>query len=163
MEEKTYAQKLQDPRWQRKRLEILGRDQFRCRKCFNDGNSLHVHHIAYNHGEPWDIDNELLITLCKKCHDQESIDVKTSLANLINSIKSSGYMSHEINLIAEIFTNASARKIGEPKILEIIWHIGTYRPAWEYCVASYSDEAKDVFKYLEEKFMEDGFPKEDNG
>lgn len=29
----TYSQKLRDPRWQKKRLEILERDSFTCQHC----------------------------------------------------------------------------------------------------------------------------------
>jgi hypothetical protein len=65
----TYAEKLKHPKWQRKRLEIMQRDDFTCQKCGDDENTLHVHHKKYKKGkEPWDYNDNDLITLCEKCH-----------------------------------------------------------------------------------------------
>jgi hypothetical protein len=65
----TYAEKLKDPRWQKKRLEILERDKWTCKACGDKERTLHVHHIFYlPHIDPWEIHNGLLITLCEKCH-----------------------------------------------------------------------------------------------
>lgn len=63
----TYSQKLKDPRWQKKRLEILNRDNFTCRYCGDAKTELHIHHLSYN-GEPWQQHNDKLVTLCKHCH-----------------------------------------------------------------------------------------------
>lgn len=63
----TYAEKLKDPRWQKKRLEILNRDSFTCQCCAYDDKELHVHHVKYN-SNPWDADDDDLMTLCKDCH-----------------------------------------------------------------------------------------------
>ena len=68
----TYQDKLKDPRWQKKRLQILERDNWTCQECYNSDRTLHVHHKFYEKGrEPWDIDNDLLTTLCKDCHKSE--------------------------------------------------------------------------------------------
>lgn len=64
----TYSQKLRDPRWQKKRLEILSRDGFKCTKCGDGTTELHVHHLKYS-GQPWEVENEFLTTLCADCHD----------------------------------------------------------------------------------------------
>ena len=67
-----YSEKLKDPRWQKKRLEILERDEWSCRVCFDKENTLHVHHKRYLvMKEPWDHPNELLQTLCESCHKEE--------------------------------------------------------------------------------------------
>lgn len=63
----TYSEKLKDPRWQKKRLEIFQRDSFKCTLCGDDKTTLHVHHLDYD-GDPWDIDNQYLITHCQHCH-----------------------------------------------------------------------------------------------
>jgi len=85
----SYAKKLRDPRWQKKRLEILSRDDFKCRLCANGKEELHVHHISYK-GEPWDQDSDKLITLCKSCHKHVSI-LKLNLDELlISSITDNG-------------------------------------------------------------------------
>jgi hypothetical protein len=63
----TYAEKLQDPRWQKKRLEILERDNWACQNCGFSHVTLHVHHEKYS-GNPWDAESWQLTTLCKDCH-----------------------------------------------------------------------------------------------
>lgn len=51
----NYSEKLKDPRWQKKRLEIMARDFFTCQMCQCKDNTLHVHHRHYIGGrEPWD-------------------------------------------------------------------------------------------------------------
>jgi len=65
----TYAEKLKDPRWQKKRLEIFERDGFACRLCRNKKATLNVHHHLYERGkDPWEYSNDVLDTLCNKCH-----------------------------------------------------------------------------------------------
>ena len=66
---KAYAEKLKDPRWQKKRLEVLSRDDWACVHCGETRLTLHVHHLKYTKGEPWDISSEYLETLCKDCHN----------------------------------------------------------------------------------------------
>jgi len=69
MEKKSYSEKLKDPRWQRKRLEVMQRDEWRCRICGDDKSPLNVHHLKYdNSGEPWRSGTDDLITLCENCH-----------------------------------------------------------------------------------------------
>lgn len=66
---KTYSEKLKDPRWQKKRLEILERDKFTCQSCKSKTKTLHVHHVEYeNNKNPWDYNSGILQTLCKDCH-----------------------------------------------------------------------------------------------
>lgn len=67
-----YSEKLKDPRWQKKRLEILQRDEWSCKRCNSKENTLHVHHNSYSYGkDPWDYDESNFITLCEKCHETE--------------------------------------------------------------------------------------------
>ena len=67
-----YNDKLRDPRWQKRRLEIMERDNFTCQICgsgLNDGEPLNVHHKKYINGkEIWEYSDGMLITLCEKCH-----------------------------------------------------------------------------------------------
>ena len=51
----SYSLKLKDPRWQRKRLEILQRDNFQ---------------------EIWDYEDSTLFTLCSDCHYAHTISQK---------------------------------------------------------------------------------------
>ncbi len=65
----SYFQKLLDPRWQKKRLEIFQRDEFTCRECYLADKTLHVHHGFYrSNTDPWDYPSESLHTLCEDCH-----------------------------------------------------------------------------------------------
>lgn len=69
MQKNNYVEKLKDPRWQKKRLEIFKRDNWRCCLCGDTENTLHVHHLRYKkNADPWDYDNDDLITLCESCH-----------------------------------------------------------------------------------------------
>ena len=64
---KTYSEKLKDPRWQKKRLEILQRDNFKCVLCKDSETELHINHLKYT-GNPWEAPSRDLETLCKDCH-----------------------------------------------------------------------------------------------
>jgi len=63
----TYSEKLKHPKWQRKRLKILERDNFTCKYCGDTETELHVHHTKYE-GEPHEAPDEYLETVCKYCH-----------------------------------------------------------------------------------------------
>jgi hypothetical protein len=65
----TYSEKLQHPQWQKKRLEIMSRDSFRCVKCASETNTLTVHHFYYVTGRmPWEYPNGSMATMCRNCH-----------------------------------------------------------------------------------------------
>lgn len=66
----SYNIKLSDPRWQKRRLKILERDNWGCVRCGAKEKTLHVHHLKYV-GEPWDAPDDKLQTLCEDCHYQE--------------------------------------------------------------------------------------------
>jgi len=69
---KSYPKKLRHPLWQKKRLEILNRDGWKCACCKEDQEMLFVHHIVYHYkAKPWEYDNSELITFCDKCHKFE--------------------------------------------------------------------------------------------
>lgn len=75
MNSKTYAEKLKDPRWQRRRLDILSRSDFTCEDpgCGNKEETLHVHHLDYlPNAEPWEYPDEYLMVLCESCHNMVS-------------------------------------------------------------------------------------------
>ena len=68
-DKKTYWEKLKDPRWQKKRLEILGAADFACELCGNKEETLNVHHGYYRKGaDPWDYPTDSLHCLCETCH-----------------------------------------------------------------------------------------------
>lgn len=65
----TYSDKLKNPKWQKKRLEILNLKEFKCELCQSEEQELHVHHRFYIKGrEPWQYDNDVFQVLCSNCH-----------------------------------------------------------------------------------------------
>jgi hypothetical protein len=66
----AYSELLKSPHWQKMRLEILSRDEWKCRLCKSTEKTLHVHHIRYKQGaKPWEYDEADLVTLCEECHE----------------------------------------------------------------------------------------------
>lgn len=62
--------------WEKKRQLVLERDDHTCRKCGRKQTSgLHVHHLTYRYFHEEPIGD--LITLCKKCHENEHKKPKT--------------------------------------------------------------------------------------
>jgi hypothetical protein len=66
----NYRDLLMDPRWQKKRLEILQARGFKCENCFDETTTLHVHHRYYiSHRKPWLYPDFCYQVLCTSCHD----------------------------------------------------------------------------------------------
>lgn len=55
----TYADKLKHPKWQKRRLEVLSKADWKCELCSDDETELHVHHLEYT-GEPWEAPDSFL-------------------------------------------------------------------------------------------------------
>jgi hypothetical protein len=97
----TYSEKLRDPRWQKKRLEILDRDEFTCQRCFDKETTLNVHHMMYfKDKEPWDYPEWCLVTLCESCHEEEKECGTESEKTLIQALKEKRFFSSEISNLA---------------------------------------------------------------
>lgn len=65
----TYREKLADPRWQKRRLEVLEYADWRCQICGNNKEELHCHHSYYERGkEPWQSKKGAIICVCHTCH-----------------------------------------------------------------------------------------------
>lgn len=68
----TYSEKLKDPRWQRRRLELFANANWRCEYCSRRDKTIHAHHIHYIKGRnPWEYPNELMAVLCSDCHAEK--------------------------------------------------------------------------------------------
>lgn len=88
MDSRTYKEKLLDPRWQKKRLEILQRDDWACQRCFDTENTLHIHHRLYKKGlDPWEYEDNWLVTLCADCHQSETDCKHEAMDTLISALK----------------------------------------------------------------------------
>ena len=70
MTKEEYRQERLDPRWQKRRLEIMQRDGFKCRDCESNKETLNVHHAYYVKGRRcWSYPDFALETLCHGCHN----------------------------------------------------------------------------------------------
>lgn len=96
-----YAQKLRDPRWQKMRLEVMQRDEFRCQGCFDAEETLNVHHNYYTPGNaPWDYPKESLVTLCETCHEEETSVRRNEEQSLLDTLRRIGMKASHVNGLA---------------------------------------------------------------
>lgn len=110
----TYSEKLKDPRWQRKRLEILSRDGFKCRECKTETESLHVHHCFYRKDkDPWEYDDFVLISLCDECHKMRHLiesSVKEEYEKSMARLR-----TEEVGLIYEVLIRLTGKCKGQTR------------------------------------------------
>lgn len=82
----TYSDKLKDPRWQKKRLEMFDQFEWQCCNCKSKVNELHLHHKFYlPNRDPWDYEDHYFSVLCSSCHIKEH-KKKNPLYELIDSV-----------------------------------------------------------------------------
>lgn len=74
----SYSEQLKSPKWQKKRLEVLSRDNFTCCSCGDTETELQVHHLKYD-GKPYESELEDMETLCWVCHYYETFEHKQLL------------------------------------------------------------------------------------
>lgn len=87
----SYREKLLDPRWQKKRLGILSRDNFTCQQCASTEKTLHVHHHGYCQNlDPWDYPDAALLTLCWECHEMEGLVSREAARDLLAEFRMRG-------------------------------------------------------------------------
>lgn len=102
----TYFEKLKDPRWQKKRLKVLKRDQWTCQICNDTESTLNVHHRYYleNH-DPWDYPMKAFVTLCNDCHKIEKENRYEQEKNLLHSLKKH-FFAEDVEFLATYFDRA---------------------------------------------------------
>ena len=119
-----YNQLIKLPEWQRKRFEVLERDNWTCTKCnkgidelYSLGYIFNVHHIKYIYNyKPWDYDNELLITLCSGCHKIEhGYDLNNEYLNVYWQKKRLELMNRDNFTCVECFDDKSILNIHHVK------------------------------------------------
>jgi len=123
-----YLQKLRDPRWQKKRLEILERDNWKCQCCWDQESTLTVHHRRYLPGkEPWDYPGEYLVTLCGECHETERMLLPEAEYDLLAMLRilffaedvhriASGFNQMELLHSHEVVASVYEWALSDPKI-----------------------------------------------
>lgn len=84
----AYAEKLRDPRWQKKRLQILARDNWSCFWCGDTEGAMHVHITYYDGREPWDTWDECLLTVCEDCQSIYDLQLSPLESFLVGCIRS---------------------------------------------------------------------------
>jgi hypothetical protein len=125
----TYGEKLKDPRWQKKRLEILNRDEFTCQQCLDTTRTLMVHHRYYTKGlEPWEYEDSCYKTLCDVCHSLEHDSRPICEANLLLALKETNVEYHELQLLSQIFYNASFYEV-----YDCIRHFLSEKEIFDHC------------------------------
>jgi hypothetical protein len=86
MTSSEYSKTLRDPRWQKKRLDVLNAAGFKCRECGAADKELQVHHCWYEKGsKPWEYEDECYMVLCDECHGawhEAKHDVDIAMAKL---------------------------------------------------------------------------------
>lgn len=113
----AYREKLKDPRWQKKRLQILERDEWCCQNCGDSGNTLHVHHLRYCDGEPWETPPRWLVTLCSDCHQGETEMLPVALKRWCDAAKF-WFWADDIEIIAAALEHAQLdRNMAHPALV----------------------------------------------
>jgi hypothetical protein len=101
MKKNEFLDQYKDPRWQKKRLEIMKRDEFRCQVCGEKEITLNVHHrIYFNDKKIWEYEDNHLITLCENCHELAHIareQIKLNIADIHEM-----FLSDYANIISTI-------------------------------------------------------------
>lgn len=124
MSRMSYSEKLLDPRWQKKRLEILQRDSFTCRNCSSMEKTLHVHHLNYERGvEPWEYPEYYMVTLCKDCH----LEIEANGKRLIESIEYAFRASLTDTFIQNIVRHVFSDSVDIGRMFRLLWEIGDKR------------------------------------
>ena len=86
----TYAEKLKDPRWQKRRLEVLKEADWKCQACEATDKTLHVHHNFYRtRTHPWNYPDHALRVLCEDWHERAELQ-RRELAQGIEALYESG-------------------------------------------------------------------------
>ncbi len=106
----AYKDDLENINWQRRRLEIFERDNWTCqnKSCDRVNDKMDVHHYLYlGDLKPWMYPNDMLITLCRNCHQKEQ--GRTELeTNLATTLKMKGFlMSDLLSFSCKLDTDSS--------------------------------------------------------
>ena len=106
MDKETYSKYLSDPRWRKKRQEVLEQHNFQCDSCKAKKN-LQIHHKEYLPNRmPWDYSQSYYKVLCEKCHAMEHglayMEKKCKVCGISISISYEYCFSCHKNLLSKI-------------------------------------------------------------
>lgn len=113
MENSKWLDRYKDPRWQKKRLEILQRDNWKCKICECNDETLHVHHNWYEKDlELWEYSDNCYETLCEECHGVLHDVIISNLSNIRKILYTSNISNKTIfSLITHLKENDKYTKI----------------------------------------------------
>ncbi len=115
-----YSEKLKNPNWQKKRLEILNRDDWTCQLCKDKENTLHVHHKYYERRRsPWEYPNTALITLCEDCHKAEGFEIQKAERLILKELKRL-FLSDDLMVVAAGFSHLDVSHKHSSRMAEIL-------------------------------------------
>jgi hypothetical protein len=146
MNKNEYFKLYKDPRWQKKRLEILERDEWCCQICFDPENTLHVHHRYYiKDKKPWEYENDTLVTLCEECHENESKYIKNSATLVLRSLKKK-FFSDDLERLSKAFDDLNSSYPPEVTATIIEWVLSDENIFHEMEDRFWDEECKEFFK-----------------
>lgn len=140
----NYQRKLAHPDWQKKRLEILQRDNFTCNRCDSKDKELHVHHIYYLQGiKPENYPDNAYLTLCYNCHQIEEGKLneldKTAVSRLRKCLGDSFTIDYLIQQIEKFCSNFSEDG-------NAIFYVGDNLQEYNFCTKEQQKEI-DLFRF----------------
>lgn len=122
MEKKTYSEKLKDPRWQKKRLEIMERDGWVCSFCGDKESTLHIHHIEYTpFCDPWDQPDHLMVTVCEPCHQSEYESRNSTEQTLLKILRTLGFSVEDLQRIIQFILNQKKITHNPHELAKKLW------------------------------------------
>lgn len=139
MDSAQYQEWLNSPLWQKRRLQILERDNYRCTWCSDKDHQLHVHHKYYlDDRYPWEYEDDALVTVCDCCHKKYHF-MDWMMKKAYDKLKDEIGKDASLTIIDDILTRME-RATGRKAILNSIEQI---KPAIEI-----ADE-----EWLKDKFV----------
>lgn len=133
----SYSDLLRDPRWQRLRLEVMQRADFKCEHCGSETTTLNVHHTYYRRGrKPWEYDHETLRCLCEPCHKKEHPEKQVVPPRAVRvptyTPEVAALMARKEAIHAEIPTASIARKDELVRdLMEVAIELRVKHPTWK--------------------------------
>ena len=122
----SYSDKLKSPQWKSKRKEIIARDKSTCQLCGVKHNKMQVHHtIYYPDTEPWDYSNDILVTLCPECHQNEEF-LKSFDMSYLKHLYSLGILRSELADVIGKLSKANDEFENRELIKAFIKHINNF-------------------------------------
>lgn len=115
-DESGYQRKLRDPKWQRRRLDILQSANWKCQEptCLSPELNLQIHHLYYvREREPWEYPDEAFLCLCENCHERRGMverSLKIEIFTLTRLVPIQRLKSIVLDLVAQKIKEGSGSK-----------------------------------------------------